>query len=328
MMENTGTPKRGGVIANDTNNTTSDQIANLRTSIMSNNTNNHHNNSNDNSNDNHKNNNNNHNAQVAIVLFDPSPGSSPRHSPLRRASKMSCNSSVPGSCSASPTLRPTVETATPIYSPFGVGGSRASFSLPELRRLSIISEGTANTSILGDVGGAFDSRRNSTLSNNNIHHNNNNNSSHDDTLKRHSIETSPNPSSSSATDMSKLKCFCCGEFGHKACHCPKNPQWSGDTAAVCTVHGRRRSSAYLRPLVSGAEGYECVEHSRCRDSATGELCPAVCPQPPVPVDVMKSRGEEEGAKSKNNSTNKGGRQKKAPQPPSRAVVIAPSPVGL
>eukprot|EP00760_Papus_ankaliazontas_P021705 PhM_4_TR18724/c4_g1_i2/m.73262 len=61
--------------------------------------------------------------------------------------------------------------------------------------------------------------------------------------------------------MTGLKCFYCGEAGHKAMHCPKNPQWCGEASGLCVVHNRLRSVSNLALNPEGS--YQCTEDAPC-----------------------------------------------------------------
>eukprot|EP00760_Papus_ankaliazontas_P038000 PhM_4_TR8813/c1_g1_i3/m.105098 len=62
-----------------------------------------------------------------------------------------------------------------------------------------------------------------------------------------------------------IRCFHCGDTGHKACHCPRNPQAHHVGTAVCCLHGKLRSLNYLCPRYAGSTEYECVSHNPCMD---------------------------------------------------------------
>ena len=64
---------------------------------------------------------------------------------------------------------------------------------------------------------------------------------------------------------SLVKCFHCGVDGHKAIHCPTNPEWCGESSALCSVHGKVRSISSLQQKESDdKDTWECLPTSRCR----------------------------------------------------------------
>eukprot|EP00760_Papus_ankaliazontas_P004016 PhM_4_TR11678/c0_g1_i3/m.13301 len=63
----------------------------------------------------------------------------------------------------------------------------------------------------------------------------------------------------------KLRCFYCRDVGHKAIHCPMNPEWSGELSALCVLHNKTRCMSSLRPHGDPSLGqYECLPDSACR----------------------------------------------------------------
>eukprot|EP00760_Papus_ankaliazontas_P011105 PhM_4_TR14657/c2_g1_i2/m.90940 len=62
-----------------------------------------------------------------------------------------------------------------------------------------------------------------------------------------------------------LRCFYCGESGHKAVHCDQNPDWCGEKSALCVVHNRTRSMSLLRPYHGNGKAGEmrCQPHAPC-----------------------------------------------------------------
>ena len=66
--------------------------------------------------------------------------------------------------------------------------------------------------------------------------------------------------------LSQIKCFHCGVDGHKAIHCPGNPEWCGESSALCSVHGKVRSISALQKQKDGddKDTWECLPTSQCR----------------------------------------------------------------
>eukprot|EP00760_Papus_ankaliazontas_P010252 PhM_4_TR14238/c0_g1_i3/m.12399 len=62
----------------------------------------------------------------------------------------------------------------------------------------------------------------------------------------------------------RMRCRYCREFGHKAVHCPKNPEWCGETAGLCVLHNRIRSVSNLRPYGDKPGQMCCTERAPCR----------------------------------------------------------------
>eukprot|EP00760_Papus_ankaliazontas_P004019 PhM_4_TR11678/c0_g2_i2/m.13306 len=60
-----------------------------------------------------------------------------------------------------------------------------------------------------------------------------------------------------------LTCYFCKQPGHKAIHCPMNPEWSGELSALCVLHNKTRCMSSLRPHGDPSQ-YECLPDSACR----------------------------------------------------------------
>eukprot|EP00759_Apiculatamorpha_spiralis_P028841 PhF_6_TR31359/c5_g1_i1/m.45891 len=60
-----------------------------------------------------------------------------------------------------------------------------------------------------------------------------------------------------------LTCFHCGEDGHKACRCPKNPNAKVAPTALCVIHGKPRTFINLQPHKDLPGEYECIPSNPC-----------------------------------------------------------------
>eukprot|EP00760_Papus_ankaliazontas_P008878 PhM_4_TR13942/c3_g1_i3/m.5367 len=103
------------------------------------------------------------------------------------------------------------------------------------------------------------------------------------------------PTSSACTEASpdptpvNVKCFTCGSHGHKARHCPANPQTA---SVVCALHRKLRT---VRNVVevgtdpnTSLPRYECMPHNPCRMLPGDDV--AVCVATPAMTTETSSLG--------------------------------------